>query len=86
VVAATTFITCDYGDKLVGTSGDDDLVGGDDFIVGGPGNDRIEGEGILGQAGDDTIVGGNDTLFGHRAGAGARSGGARGALCHGPAP
>jgi hypothetical protein len=55
--------TCEDGQVLFGTDGDDTLVGTDcdDVIVGGPGDDLIKGGG-----GDDTLLGGigSDTIFG----------------------
>ena len=64
------------GDTLFGGPGDDSIVsGGDDTLVGGSGNDIIEGsdlgsDDIQGGIGDDTLVGGGhdtglgDTIFG----------------------
>lgn len=54
------------GDLILGTSGADNINGGqgDDCIVGGDGNDRINGQNgadiILGGAGNDDLKGGND--------------------------
>ena len=66
----------DAGDTIFGGPGDDSIVsGGDDTLVGGSGNDIIEGsdtgsDEIQGGVGDDTLVGGGhnsglgDTIFG----------------------
>ena len=64
----------DYGQYIVGTKGDDKLVGGkgNDYIDGRRGDDDLFGKSgndtIYGGRGDDTLVGGrgNDTLDGGR--------------------
>jgi Ca2+-binding RTX toxin-like protein len=57
-----------YGVLIIGTSGNDNLDGGnstDDCIIGGGGNDTIQGKGgndiLVGGNGDDTLDGGQDT-------------------------
>ncbi|MCS6768537.1 MAG: hypothetical protein NZ517_07365 [Candidatus Nitrosocaldus sp.] len=39
------------------------MIGGNDFIMGGPGNDTVWGDYISGQQGIDRVYGGSDTIY-----------------------